>query len=281
MKTSTTIKRLMLLLLLLVAKVAYPQAPAYEVYITNETYPSVKTFQFDIWVKKTGVGTLELSLLQFGVNVNTAWRAGGTISATVVSSMFTGNPVPTNANMQYNNVAVSASLDRFNITSNFPSVCGGGVIIPDTGSCATKGIKFATIQFANTANWASTTPNLAFNFSSSVAVQTVIGYLPAPCNGSTSTVDCTAQGTFFDLNNPGPCYQNLAPACNGSIVSTTINALTAVKCFGATTGSFTVANVLTSLTSGMVRYTISGGNTPGGSAFAFVTATGTSSSKAY
>src|SRR5947208_3147395 len=109
MKTSTILQRLFLLSLLCMAKMSFSQAPPFNVYITNEAYPSRTTFQFDIWISNSGATPLDIANLQFGIDVNTAWKNGGNITPTIQfnsttsasnnSSMFSSGLKPTATNL--------------------------------------------------------------------------------------------------------------------------------------------------------------------------------------
>src|SRR5437879_1494425 len=103
----TMTRGLIFLFALLAVRSAFAQ-PAYKVYITNESYPTRTTYQFDIWISKTGSGPLDISNLQFGIDINPTWRGTGTITPTIAfngtvangngSSMFSSGLKPTGSN---------------------------------------------------------------------------------------------------------------------------------------------------------------------------------------
>src|SRR5438552_2139153 len=138
MKTSATMAgKLTLLLLIAFAKVSFSQAPNYNVYITNLSYPADSTgkFQFDIWLKRTGSGTLEIANLQFAIQINSSFRGTGTITPSYVvnSSMFTANEKPDQSNqIQYSVNGGNSSTDLIEITARANPGCGTGTIIPNT-----------------------------------------------------------------------------------------------------------------------------------------------------
>jgi len=264
---STIIKRVTMLLLLLVAKSAFSQAPTYNVYITNECYPTNKTYRFDIWLQKTGSGTLDIANIAFALDVNQPWRGTATITPSIVSgsSMFSSGETPEGVSgiVTYNNNAVSSSIDRINITARANPGCGSGTIIPDAAhgvnsgtACNINGIRFCTVLLtSNGTSWpAGVTPNLHFN---SLGVQTLVSYYPQPCpsNGD----DATNQGTYIDYTTSGTCTANPAgPGCT-QITATTAAIVTNPSCSN-TNGSFTISNTFPALTNGNVRYSINGGS---------------------
>src|SRR5258706_7916986 len=82
-------------LLLFTAEFAFSQAPTYNVYLNNESYPAKDKFQFDIWIKKTGAGDFQMGNFSFSINVNASFITG-TITPTIVgnSSMLTIDQAP-------------------------------------------------------------------------------------------------------------------------------------------------------------------------------------------
>ena len=256
-----TYSGLLCLLLLIETLFANASSPTFNVYITNESYPTAKTFRFDIWLKKTGAGTLEIANLQFGIHLNAGFRNGSVITPNYISgsSMFVVNEVPLANGIGYvNNVATG--IDRLNISGRYNPGCGAGTFIPDTGnSCMSPGIRFATIQLTTSlSGWPTgVKPNLDFNFIHVSTLETKISYYPQPC--PSTGFDATTKGTFYDWNSSVlNCTQNpVAPGCS-LITSTTVNSLLQPSCFGGT-GNFTIANTFSSiLINGQARYSIDG-----------------------
>ena len=134
MKTNTILQKLFIILALIICMDANAQSPTFDVYITNESYPTAKTYQFDIWIRKTGAGTLEIANLQFGINVNNAFRGTGTITSSYVSnsSMFTASQAPSLGGQVAYATNVMAGLDRVNIPARTNPGCGSGTFVPDT-----------------------------------------------------------------------------------------------------------------------------------------------------
>ena len=184
------------------SKSGIAQSPSFDVYIANEKYISSKVFQFEIWFKKTGKGKLEIANLQFAILVDSAFRSGGTITPSFVegSSMFIGREIPTPAQIIYTkNTYKLPDKDMISISGRNNPGCGSGTIISDTGSCASPGTRFMTIQLTtDLPRWhAGVRPNLDFS-TAATSFRTKISYYPQPCP-STGT-DATPQGTFYDYN---------------------------------------------------------------------------------
>src|SRR5437868_14605848 len=117
-KITSTLKGLMIMLMVISANVSFSQtAPAFDVYITNECYPAAKTFQFDVWIRKSNVpDVLQIGNLQMGIDVNPSWRgAANSITATIVSGSSMMPIIVGTPSFQYNNNGGNSSNDRLNI----------------------------------------------------------------------------------------------------------------------------------------------------------------------
>ncbi len=204
MKSSTSI---FALLFMLISEAAFSQlspkptpsqAPTFDVYISNESFPSPKTYRFDVWIKKTGKEKLEIANFQLGINVNSAFRGSGVITATMVdnSSMCVATEIP--KTIRYSN-ALGPGIDRVNVVARFNPGCGSGTVVPDSG----KGVRLITILLTTTAPFFNKEikPELDFNFvpaNINSPLQTKFSYYP-PC--PSTALDATPSGTFYDFNN--------------------------------------------------------------------------------
>src|SRR6478672_10280016 len=65
--------------------VANAQTPTYELYLANETQVNTTTYQFDIYILRTGATPLEMAAFQFGLGIDvSSIPAGATLTPSIV-----------------------------------------------------------------------------------------------------------------------------------------------------------------------------------------------------
>ena len=94
-KTSL-LKYVMSLMLVMLGFASQAQNPTYDMYVTNQSQVDSKTYQFDVYVLRTGANALEMAGIQLGIGIDTSITNGGTLSFSFVSgsSQLVSTQVP-------------------------------------------------------------------------------------------------------------------------------------------------------------------------------------------
>ncbi|HPS98376.1 MAG TPA: hypothetical protein PLY46_09470, partial [Bacteroidales bacterium] len=72
------------MLLMAMATGLKAQNPGYLCELRNDIQVNARTFEFDIYLLRTGTVPFEYSSMQFGININPGARNGGAISVSLV-----------------------------------------------------------------------------------------------------------------------------------------------------------------------------------------------------
>jgi len=148
---------LALLMFVLTAMNSIVSAQSFECRVENESYPSATTYEFDVKLYATGATTTwEYATGTFYLNVNTAFRNAGTITASIVSgtSDLLTSQVPTSVSYQATNNYVA-------IAAKTPPGAGLGTIIDQAGK------RVVRLRLTNTVNYSTTAaPNLTWRWAS-------------------------------------------------------------------------------------------------------------------
>jgi hypothetical protein len=102
MRKSKSLQRFLLVALcLLTVFFSKAQLPSFELYVTNESQPDSKTYQFDVYLLSTGTIPLELANIQFGLGFDTSIANGGILTFSYVkgSSQLNANQAPINVSI--------------------------------------------------------------------------------------------------------------------------------------------------------------------------------------
>jgi hypothetical protein len=184
------------ILMFLSIHVSY-STPTYSCDLRNDYLTAANVYEFDVYLLNTTAGCAEefqLSVVQFGINVPTTFRAGGTISVTLVpgTSELNASQRPTPAKFSFNNAKNCIIMTAM---AN-PGVGNGSII-----SCNSPGTRVGRIRLTNTVNFGLTCPMiLTWCFSA-----TTCGY-PTKVGAYVAglTVDISSSGTFTTswLHNP-------------------------------------------------------------------------------
>ena len=62
----------------------YAQNPTYLCELRNDVQVNANTYEFDVYLLRTGSTVFEFTSMQFGININAGVRNGGTISVSLV-----------------------------------------------------------------------------------------------------------------------------------------------------------------------------------------------------
>jgi len=233
------------------------QTPTYEMYVTNQSQIDSKTYQFDVYLLRTGSTALELSGIQFGLGIDTSITNGGTLSFTMVSgsSQLVSASVPTSFSVGATYQTVNSVVYRYlnQAARSGPGAGSGTVISATKNGCSSPGTRIGTYRLTNTVDFrqASTCKHV---FSTSVAGGRT-NTLVSAYIGTTST-NITSTANHFAYNSTGTCDQN--PSLNGCAVVASITDNSGVTCFGGSNGSVTVSLSGTG-TSSTGTYSVDGG----------------------
>ncbi len=195
------------------------QSPKYLLKITNETQPTPQTYEFDVFLLRTGNTAFELANLGFGLGIDINVKNGGTLSAVILSgsselSLIQTPNIVQMSNIDYLSTATGCgSCDGTGITYNYMNVAprpnpgsGNGFLISNiNNSCSHPGTKIGRFQITNTVGF---TLNSKMN----------IVWSADPNNGKSNTIvsayvngiatDITNTTSNFNWNSPGTCASN-------------------------------------------------------------------------
>ena len=260
MKQTTPFGKLLLSFVwMLLGFTAWSQTPTYEMYVTNQSQIDSKTYQFDVYLLRTGSTSLELASIQFGLGVDTMIVNGGTLSFSLVSgsSQLVSSQVPVafsvGAVSQVN--TVNGVVYRYlNQAARSGPGAGSGTVISNVKTgCSSPGTRIGTYRLTNTVDFrqASSCKHI---FNTGVAAGRTNTLVNAYI-GTTNTA-ITATSGHLAYNSTGTCDQNLS--LNGCAVVASITDNSGVTCFGGSNGSVTVSLSGTG-TSSSGTYSVDGG----------------------
>jgi hypothetical protein len=160
MKQTTPFGKLLLSFVwMLLGFTAWSQTPTYEMYVTNQSQIDSKTYQFDVYLLRTGSTSLELASIQFGLGVDTMIVNGGTLSFSLVSgsSQLVSSQVPVafsvGAVSQVN--TVNGVVYRYlNQAARSGPGAGSGTVISNVKTgCSSPGTRIGTYRLTNTVDF--------------------------------------------------------------------------------------------------------------------------------
>jgi len=260
MKQTTPFGKLLLSFVwMLLGFTAWSQTPTYEMYVTNQSQIDSKTYQFDVYLLRTGSTPLELASIQFGLGVDTMIVNGGTLSFSMVSgsSQLVTAQVPTafavGASSQTNTVNGVVYRYLNQAAKAGPGAGNGTVISAVKTSCASPGTRIGTYRLTNTVDFrqASSCKHI---FNTGVAAGRTNTLVNAYIGTTNTAITNTANHLTY--NSTGTCDQNLS--LNGCAVVASITDNSGVTCFGGSNGSVTVSLSGTG-TSSTGSYSVDGG----------------------
>ena len=259
MKSQTTLRMLMFLLGMFTFGITVKgQNPTYKLTISNETLVDNSTYQFDVYLQRTGSTPLELANFACGIAYDASILNGGTPTCSQVSgfSQLSSSQVPTTASATMTGTVsytVGGVTYRYvNITARANPGSGNGSVISASGECPTPGTRIGRFQIANTVAFAqaSTAKHIFSAAAGSGRTNTVVS---AYVNGLATNVTVASSNLAYDAQ--GACNNNLS--INGCAVQASVS-VTDVLCFGGSDGSATVTLSGTG-TSSTGTYSLDGG----------------------
>ena len=220
--------------------VAKAQNPTYELHITNETQPNDSTYQFDVYLLRTGATPFELASFQFGIGYDTSITNGGKILFKIVSnsSQLVGAQAPISVSAgTASSISGGVVYKYLNLAARSGPGSGNGTVISEVKTaCTAPGTRVGTFQVLDSgAKFRSgSSAKLIFSTASGSGKNNTI--VNAYVNNINTTITNTASNLGY--GGTGTCYQNIAiNTCNLTVTKTS---QTNVTCFGASNGTSTV-----------------------------------------
>ena len=211
MRKSKSLRRFLLVALcLLTVFFSKAQLPSFELYVTNESQPDSKTYQFDVYLLSTGTMPLELANIQFGLGFDTSIANGGILTFSYVkgSSQLNANQTPINVSITKPGDAVVINDLSYRFLNQLARVGpgpGNATIISSTkAKCDSPGTRIGTYIIKNTEDFKSN--STCKHFFSTVNGQ---GRSRTIINGYIEKRNTTIDGKLFSYNTKKSCDDNL------------------------------------------------------------------------
>ena len=133
------------------------QDPTYLCELRNDVQVNASTFEFDVYLLRTGATPFEFSSMQFGININSGARNNGTITVTILpgTSELNAAQIPASNKFSFSNTSNCIIM-----TGTAPPGAGNGTIISNSGF----GTRLGRIRLTNSVNFGSVTPDLTWSF---------------------------------------------------------------------------------------------------------------------
>jgi len=194
MKTKLMIRQIGIILLFIIVDLIglRAQNPTYTCDLMNDIQVDSKTYEFDVYLKRTGSVVLEMANIQFGLTLNSQVINGGTISPILVAGTSELNPaqIPGAAKFTF-----QSSKNCITLTAVANPGAGSGTIISNLNN----GTRIGRFRITNSVDFAAFQPNLTWTWT----IQT--GYptsLSAYVAGSPTSVPVQTSFTTSKLVNP-------------------------------------------------------------------------------
>ena len=253
--------RISLFLLVLATTGLRAQNPTYLCELRNDIQVNANTYEFDLYLLRTGSTVFEYTSMQFGININSAVLNGGNLTVSLVggTSELNSSQIPTAGKFSFNSLSNCIIM-----TGMAPPGAGSGTIISNSGI----GTRVGRIRLTNSVNFASDTPNLTWSFS---ILNGYITKVNAYVGGIATDITVQASHTTSNLSNatlnPPPTPPSVGtitqPTCSSPTGSVILNGLPAIGTWTltrnpggtTTTGSGTSITIL-GLGAGTYTYTV-------------------------
>jgi len=146
-----------ILLLLLAVTGLYAQIPTYLSELRNDIQVDSHTYEYDIYLLRTGSTVFELTSMQCGLNINPSAINGGTITVSLVSgtSELLIYQIPGPIKFTF-----TAAKNSINMTAMSGPGAGSGTVISNTG----YGTRVGRIRISNSVDFGSVQPNLTWGW---------------------------------------------------------------------------------------------------------------------
>lgn len=210
MKKSIHLKNVFLIsCCLLLSVFSKAQAPTFEMYVTNESQPDSKTYQFDVYLLSTGSIPLELANIQFGLGFDTSIANGGTLSFSYVkgSSQLKSTQTPINVTISKpeNTVLIDEIPYRFvnQLARPGPGTGNATIISNIKAKCDSPGTRLGTYIIKNTEEFTSNSTCKHF-----FSLVNGAGRSRTIVNGYINKLNTTIEGKLFSYKLKKTCDDN-------------------------------------------------------------------------
>ncbi|MFZ2286208.1 MAG: hypothetical protein WAV93_04410, partial [Bacteroidales bacterium] len=179
------------LLLMVMVTGLNAQNPSYLCELRTDIQVDARTFEFDIYLLRTGTIPFEYSSMQFGINMNPGARNGGDILVSLVdgTSELNANQVPAALRFSFD-----AAENCIIMTGTPPPGAGSGTIISNSGF----GTRVGRIRLSNTVDFGTVRPDLTWSFDDANGYATKIN---AYVGSTAGEVTVTSSHTTTSLVN--------------------------------------------------------------------------------
>lgn len=251
---------------------AHAQPPTYQLSVSNEVLVNPSTYQFDVYLKRTGAIQLELANVQFGLGIDVTTIAGGTLTFSIVSPGATFcelntaqqpssvNPAGVGVGTAAQTQLIGGVTYRFmNLNARINPGAGAGSIISSTGTCPAAGTRIGRFQLSNTVPFTS---NSTFKHVFSTAAGAGRNNTIVSAYVGTTATAITSAASNLGYNVAGTCLQNIVL----NFVCPTITLSPASGALAGGTINSPYAGASISATGGVSPYTftVTGGSLPAG-----------------
>ena len=269
MNTKVTTKiRMLMLFFAMLSFAMKADAQTYQLSISNETLVDPQTYQFDVYLKRTGATPFELANVGFGLGFDVATVGAGTLTFSIVSPGATfceftnSSQYPTTVTLStatQTNVVNTVTYRYMNIQPKSNPGAGSGSIMSATGSCPALGTRVGRFQLSNTVPFVS---NTTFKHIFSTAAGPGRNNTVVSAYVGTTATNVNVASSNLGYNVAGTCLQNIVL----NFVCPTITLTPAAGALaGGTTGTpYVGASVTASGGTAPYTYTITGGALPAG-----------------
>lgn len=195
---------------MLIAFFIKAQNPTYEMYVTNESQPDSKTYQFDVYLLSTGKNTLELANVQFGLGFDTSITNGGTLNFSYVkgSSQLKSNQSPVNVSISKPSDVYIINDIPFRFVNQLarpgPGSGNASIISSIKNKCDSPGTRIGTYILKNTEEFKpnSTCKHIFSNVNGAGRSRTIV-------NAYVEKMNTTIEGKLFSYNIKKTCNDDL------------------------------------------------------------------------
>ena len=236
---SRVVKTLLMGCMLCLSFVARAQNPTYELHITNETQPNDSTYEFDVYLLRTGATPFELASFQFGIGYDTSIANGGKILFKIVSgsSQLAGAQSPTGVSAGTVASASGGIVYKYlNLAARSGPGAGNGTIISEVKTaCTSPGTRVATFQVLDSGAKFRSGSTAKLIFSTNVGSGKNNTIVTAYVNSINTTITNTASNLGY--GGTSTCYQNI-PLNTCNLTATKTSQTNA--CYSSSNGTATV-----------------------------------------
>jgi hypothetical protein len=198
MKSKLLLSAMFLFLLVGLYTPASYSAVTYNITLANDVYTAPNVYEFDIFLAKTGTGTLRLCAIQFDISYNAAILNGGTPTFTEVYTSDTDGNILTYswddimANNEPTTTATQGTNELLIASIAYPLRNSAAVIPVAPGVCVGR------YRITNTQPFSGQNANLAFKFDGYGTI--CLAYLAGAGNNTTTPIVGTTD--YSNWNNP-------------------------------------------------------------------------------